>query len=152
MADEKTPTGSNTAVPVRDHDRVAMLSLRADGTPDNYDPELIGDEEATKAATREQFRQQAVSVTDDLARRQLAGGGTAGEDTPEDPTVEALKDAHEKAEENANEAADSAVDALLSKNREADQLVVAKAPGTDTATATNDPNAGAAVDRPDDEQ
>ena len=25
-----------------DHDRVAMLSVRADGTPDQIDPELIG--------------------------------------------------------------------------------------------------------------
>jgi len=25
-----------------DHDRVVMLSLRADGTPDQIDPELIG--------------------------------------------------------------------------------------------------------------
>ena len=151
MADEKTPEGTNTALPLRDHDRVAMLSLRADGTPDNTDPELIGDEEATKVATREQFRQQAVSVTDDLARRQLAGGGGAEEETPEDPTVEALQKAHEEAEKNAEEAADSAVDALLSKNRDADQLVVDKAPGTDTTAAANDPNAGAAVDRPDDD-
>ena len=29
----------------QDHDRVVMLSVRADGTPDQHDPELIGQDD-----------------------------------------------------------------------------------------------------------
>lgn len=47
-----------------DHDRVAMLSVRADGSADQYDPEFVIGEDAAKAATRRQFAEQAVSAAD----------------------------------------------------------------------------------------
>jgi hypothetical protein len=50
------------------HDRVAMLSLRADGTPDQTNPEIIGDKDAAVAAAKVQFAQQAVSAVDEAKR------------------------------------------------------------------------------------
>jgi hypothetical protein len=103
----------NTAVPEHgDRDRVAMLSLRADGTPDQHNPEIIGEKEFAEQATRQQFREQAVSAVDTEKRRELAIGG-AEEDAPQDPAIQELKDAHEKAEQAAEKAADSTVNALF---------------------------------------
>ncbi|MBC8091685.1 MAG: hypothetical protein H7Y15_07080, partial [Pseudonocardia sp.] len=83
----------NTAVdPAGDHDRVQMLSLRADGTPDQYRPELIGDPAATLAATEVQFKQQAVSGADQAARGVTSTAGTVVEDAPQDPTIADLQD------------------------------------------------------------
>lgn len=114
MADQTS--GANAPVAKKggnDHDRVAMLSVRKDGTPDQVDPEFIGDEEASKEATREQFRQQAVSARDVELRQDLVtGGGTSVDDAPQDPTVEKLEKEHEKVAKQAESAADSAVKAL----------------------------------------
>ncbi|MEI4273921.1 hypothetical protein TEK04_19545 [Klenkia sp. LSe6-5] len=55
-----------------DHDRVAMLSVRADGTADQYDPEIVVDVAVARAATREQFTQQAVSAADVRLAEQAA--------------------------------------------------------------------------------
>jgi len=110
MADEKQ-AGSNTAVErTRDHDRVQMLSLRADGTPDQYDPEFIGDKDLTLEATKEQFRQQAVSVRDTELRQPYPA---TAEETEEDPTIAELKAAHEEAVGAADSAAEAAVEGLF---------------------------------------
>jgi hypothetical protein len=134
MADEQQ--GSNTAVTETTeagaHDRVAMLSLRKDGSHDQHDPELIGDKDATLEATKEQFRQQAVSSVDEKLRATYVPG--ADEGAPEDPTVEELRKAHESAAEQAESDAETAVDALLVEKRTSDR---------DGAGTTNQP-AGAA--------
>jgi hypothetical protein len=110
MAEEK----GNTAVPQHgDRDRVAMLSLRADGTPDQHNPEIIGEKEFAEQATREQFRQQAVSAVDQEKRAELFGTGVQVEQLEQDPAIQELQDAHQKAEQAAEKAADSTVGALF---------------------------------------
>lgn len=114
MADNtSTPKAGNTATS-GDHDRVQMLSLRKDGTPDQHDPEFLGDYEATLAATQEQFRQQAVSAVDVAERGATAGGGFRVEDAPQDPSVEELQKKHQAAEKSANTAAEKVVKGLSS--------------------------------------
>lgn len=109
---------------VRDHDRVTSLSIRADGTPDQSNPELIGDPDQVREFTREQFSQSAVSAADTRERGvavrtpALVGqkDGTSREvdaaELPQDPSVERLGKAHTEASEAARGAADAAVDAL----------------------------------------
>jgi hypothetical protein len=87
-----------------DHDRVQMLSLHADGTPAQIAPELIGDKDATLAATKEQFKQQAVSAKD----VELRGAGDSDSERDE----EVLKKAHDAAAKAAEAAATKTVDAL----------------------------------------
>lgn len=121
---------ANTAVPGQgDHDRVQMLSLRADGTPDQHNPEMIGDEETTRRFTREQFKQQAVSAADVLVRgvtsapMMTVDDGKGGlkqidpADLPQDPQIEAIQDEHTKVAKSAEKAADGAVDALMPKDK-----------------------------------
>ena len=103
-------------VPAGDHDRVAMLSLNADGTP-NQTPgvEFIGDPEQTLAATKEQFVQQAVSAADTIARGNdgaVASTDDSGPSAGPDPQEEALKSAHESAAKAAEAAAEAAVATL----------------------------------------
>lgn len=43
-APAKQAEAAATAEPEREPDRVAMLSIRADGTPDQYKPILLDDE------------------------------------------------------------------------------------------------------------
>jgi hypothetical protein len=120
MADTTKPTGSSsegTNTPVAqhgDHDRVQMLSLKADGTPDQLNPEFIGDEEQTLKATEEQFTQQAVSAADVEARAELdaKGRGTEVSDPKPDPEIKKLEQAHEKAAKAGKSAAAKAVKAL----------------------------------------
>lgn len=65
MAEAKdTPKEANEVPHDGDHDRVQMLSLRANGTPDQHNPEIIGDQETAVKAAQEQFKQQAVSAAD----------------------------------------------------------------------------------------
>lgn len=124
--DSKTSTTSstkgNTAVPHQgDHDRVQMLSLKADGTPDQHNPEIIGDPEFAKAAAREQFAQQAVSAADVRATSVPMmtvsnDDGTTelkpASEAPQDPEIAKAQAEHEKVQEAAHKAADSMVDAL----------------------------------------
>jgi hypothetical protein len=120
-ADTKGAEG-NTAVPHQgDHDRVQMLSLRADGTPDQHNPEIIGDPEHAKALAREQFAQQAVSAADVRGHSVpmmtvTNDDGTTEErpasEAPQDPAIQDAVDEHEKVAEAARKAADAAVDAL----------------------------------------
>jgi hypothetical protein len=107
--DDKT---ANTAVPNEgDHDRVAMLSLNADGSPDQHNPEIIGEKQAALKATQEQFKQQAVSAVDQAKRPELLPSGTS-EEVGQDPAIAALTKEHEKAETAAETAAEKVVDAL----------------------------------------
>lgn len=119
MADAKTTGGAagNTAVSHGDHDRVVMLSLRADGTPDQHNPEIIGDKEFALEATREQFKQQAVSAVDQAERGVSSGAGGA-EPVAQDPAIAALQDKHEAAEKAAVSAAESTVGALFTDDED----------------------------------
>jgi len=103
-------TTANTAVPHEgDHDRVQMLSLRADGTPDQHNPEIIGDKETAVKAAQEQFKQQAVSAADVL---ESGTGGSTVEDAPQDPVIEKRQKEHDKLAAAAEKAADKVVDKL----------------------------------------
>lgn len=103
-----TPKKANPIQHDGDHDRVQMLSLKADGTPDQHNPEIIGDKEVALEATKEQFRQQAVSAVD--AQRIEAASGV--EDGPQDPSIQAATEAHEKAVAAAEKAAAKVVEEL----------------------------------------
>lgn len=92
------------------HDRVAMLSLKADGTPDQTAPEIIGDKEWAVAAAKEQFAQQAVSAADEKRAREAAA---VSETAVQDPTIKAAQDEHGKVAEAAEKTAESVVDALF---------------------------------------
>lgn len=112
----------NTAVPTKGdakpHDRVAMLSLRSDGTPDQTDPEIIGNEEFARTATREQFAQQAVSAADDAARVADATAAGAAEKVDQDPTIAKRQKEHQALASSAEKAADKVVDALYTGDDE----------------------------------
>jgi len=101
----------NTAVPHEgDHDRVQMLSLAKDGTPDQHNPEIIGDKDAAVAAAKEQFAQQAVSAVDVEKRGATIDTGVG--EVKQDPSIAELKKAHESAQSAAEKAAESAVSSL----------------------------------------
>lgn len=107
-----TTEKANTAVPHQgDHDRVQMLSLKADGTPDQHNPEIIGDKETAVAAAQEQFKQQAVSAAD--VANAPSGGGTTVDDAPQDPTIESAKKEHDKVAKAAEKAAEKVVSDLF---------------------------------------
>jgi hypothetical protein len=91
------------------HDRVAMLSLRADGTPDQVAPEIIGDKNAAVAAAKEQFAQQAVSAVDEAQRLEARAG--SGE-VAEDPSIAEAKKVHDAAAKAAESKAESVVNGL----------------------------------------
>lgn len=104
---------ANTAVPNQgDHDRVAMLSLRADGSHDQHNPEIIGDKEYATAAARRQFAEQAVSAQDfERNAAKVAAEGAAGT-VKQDPSIaKAIKD-DEKTAAAAVKAADDVVGSL----------------------------------------
>jgi hypothetical protein len=105
---EDTPV---VPVPAPPHDRVVGLSLRADGTPDQNNPEIIGDKAAAIEVTKRQFAEFAVSAVDAEKRREL---GLAGE--PEgstaDAKIDALKAEHDRVAEAAEKAAESVVNSL----------------------------------------
>lgn len=102
-----------------DHDRVAMLSLKADGTADQHNPEvIISEDEAVKASTR-QFAEQAVSAVD-VEKRGVSTSdsvlvgqedGTTKEvdasSLSQDPSIEELSKAHEAAAKASESAAQS---------------------------------------------
>ena len=92
-------------------DRVAMLSLKSDGTPDQTNPVVIGDKEAAVAAAKRQFAEQAVSSVDE-AERVKHGLSVAAEKVEQDPAIDALTKVHEKASASAEQRAESVVSAL----------------------------------------
>ncbi len=106
---EKKTAAAPEPAPVVAHDRVAMLSVRADGTLDQAAPELIGDKAATVAATQRQFAEQAVSAADDAARRAANATADAG---VQDPAITELQAAHDAAAAKAKEEASAIVDSL----------------------------------------
>lgn len=119
-----TPVKANTAVPHQgDHDRVAMLSLNANGTANQHNPEIIISKEAATEAATKQFTEQAVSAADAELRGAHAANDTTlvGDDgetvktseLPQDPQIAELKTAHDKASEAATKAAESSVDKLV---------------------------------------
>lgn len=115
MADEtskpsKAADAGNTAT-TGDHDRVQMLSLRADGSHDQLNPEIIGDPEIALKAAKEQFAQQAVSAVDVHERGASSSTGEY-DDAPQDPTIEALKAKHDAAAKAAEAAAEKMVKGL----------------------------------------
>jgi hypothetical protein len=91
------------------HDRVAMLSLKADGTPDQYAPEIIGDKDFAVASAKRQFAEQAVSAVDQAER----GVSTSDAETvKQDPSIEALQKKHDAAQSSAEKRAESVVGSL----------------------------------------
>jgi hypothetical protein len=107
-----------------DHDRVSMLSLKADGTADQHNPEIIGDKDAAVEAAKRQFAEQAVSAVD-VAERGASSGpvtlvgqedGSVKEEPlrtdSDDPSVEALRKKHESAAKSAESAAESTIKSL----------------------------------------
>lgn len=91
-----------------DHDRVAMLSLNADGSPDQHNPEIIGDKDAAIAAAKVQFAQQAVAAVDADRRADLGLAGTQDTDTS-DKAIDKLKAEHDRAAAAAEKRAESVV-------------------------------------------
>lgn len=106
MANQKESSTPANEVPGHgDHDRVVMLTLEADGTPRQVAPEFIGPKDHVLEATKEQFRQQAVSAKDVELR-----GVSDDEDSERDD--EKLRKAHEAAEKAAESAAEKTVNSL----------------------------------------
>lgn len=134
-----TDTKGNTAVPAHgDVDRVQMMSLRADGTPDQTPGfEIIGDRETALTQSREQFAQQAVSAVDQRERGVSGDGGAVVEDAPQDPTIEALKDQHDAAQDAAVKAADAAVDAAFTDDKARDKTTSADPKKTAATPSTS---------------
>lgn len=99
-------------IDVGDHDRVQALSIRKDGTLDQHNPEIIGDKDAALEATKEQFRQIAVSAVDAEKRAELGLAGSQDEGDTSDAAIDALKKEHEKAEKAADKAAEAVVNSL----------------------------------------
>lgn len=117
----------NTAVPTP-HDRVAVLSVRADGTHDQVNPELL-DADAAREYTKRQFREQAIGAVD--------GGNVVGPtviigkpgDEPDevvplaeyearqDPSIAEREAEHKKVAQAAEKAAESVVDSLSSDKK-----------------------------------
>lgn len=111
MADSKT-AADKPVVKTNEHDRVVSLSIRADGTPDQNDPEIIGDKEFALEATKRQFAQIAVAAVDAEKREELGLAGTpAGGDTS-DAAIDKLREEHEKAAEAAEKKAEQVVSSL----------------------------------------
>lgn len=111
MAEASTTPKQKNEVPHQgDHDRVQMPSVKADGTLDQHNPELIGDKDTTVAAVKEQFKQQAVSAAD--RANAPTGGGTVVEDAPQDPSIAKAQKEHEKVAAAAEKAAEKVVNEL----------------------------------------
>ncbi|MEU9793827.1 hypothetical protein AB0E27_24900 [Streptomyces sparsogenes] len=95
-----------------DHDRIVMASRRADGTPDQINPEFIGDKDVAIAAAKEQLAQQAASAVDTAARGVSSTPDGAAGDSEPDAEVKALKDAQDNAVEAAKDKAAREVEEL----------------------------------------
>lgn len=109
MADP-TAKGSKDAMNAAP-DRVSMLSIRKDGSADQFEPEFL-DEDFGREATRHQMVERAVSLVDEAKRPELGLTGDAGGTTVDadlDPAVADLKKAHEAAAKSAEAHADSLV-------------------------------------------
>lgn len=114
MADtKKTETAAADAVvATNDHDRVVALSVRADGTLDQNNPEIIGDKDAALDATKRQFAEIAVSAVDVTKRAELGLAGAAETGPSPDAAIDALKAEHDKAAAAAEKKAEQVVNSL----------------------------------------
>jgi hypothetical protein len=92
-----------------DHDRVAMLSLKADGTHDQHNPEIIGDKEFAVAATKRQFAEQSASAVD-VAERSAA---TVAPEVVDDPSIVELRKKQDAAVKASESAAEKTVESLV---------------------------------------
>lgn len=110
MAETKAASAANKVDTSGAHDRVAMLSLRADGTPDQTAPEIIGDKDAATEAAKAQFAEQAVSAVDEA--RRLEERENEGGEPAEDPSIAEAQKAHESAKKAAESKASSVVNSL----------------------------------------
>lgn len=116
----KTPAEANKVPHHGDHDRVQMLSLKADGTPDQHNPEIIGNKDVAVEAAKRQFAEQAVSAADVAEVRgpvTLVGqkDGSVKEvpaTTGQDPQIDERVKAHESAAQAAESAAEKTVSSL----------------------------------------
>ena len=111
MADSKSTSTEKAVIQTGDHDRVVALSVRADGTLDQTNPEIIGDKEAALAATKRQFAEIAVSAVDAKKRAELGLSRSTEGDTS-DAAIDALRDEHEKAATAAEKKAESVINSL----------------------------------------
>lgn len=107
----ETKSTSAAPAPAGDRDRVQMLSVAKDGSLDQHDPELIGDKDATLAATKEQFRTQAITAVDTEKRPELGLAPTPDE-VVEDKSIGELKKAQDAAAKSAESAAEKVVNNL----------------------------------------
>jgi hypothetical protein len=95
-----------------DHDRVVMLSVNADGSLDQTNPEIIGDKEQAIEATKRQFAEQAVAAVDATKRPELGLGGSEPVEPGPDAKIDELKAAHDEASKAAEQRAETVVDSL----------------------------------------
>lgn len=107
MAEANEKNVANAAVP---HDRVAMLSLKADGTPDQTNPEMIGDKEFSIEATKRQFAEHAVSAADDAKRATDRAEAAAA--LKQDPSIAAAQKEHDAIKVAAEKSAVETVERL----------------------------------------
>lgn len=108
MPDPKTT--EKPVVETGAHDRVQSLSINKDGVPDQSAGwEFIGDKDAALEATKEQFRQIAVSAVDREKRADLGLAGSADEGDTSDKAIDALRAEHEKAAAAAEKKAEAVV-------------------------------------------
>ena len=107
MAEIKSDKPVNPLVDEGDHDRVVMLSLNVDGSPDQHNPEIIGDKAAAVEATKVQFAQQAVAAVDAAKRAE-----SAEEDDTSDAVIDKLTAEHNKAAASAEKRAEALVNSL----------------------------------------
>lgn len=122
----QTPQKANPVPYQGDHDRIAMLSLNADGTANQHNPEVILSPEAATEASTRQFQEQAVSAVDTEQRIVATGEATAIVGTPEgepdkvvaaselpqDPSIEAATKEQIEAAQKAGSAAKVVVSKL----------------------------------------
>ena len=126
MAEASEVKKANVVPHAGDHDRIAMLSLNADGTADQHNAEVIIAKDEAVSAAKVQFAQQAVSAVDVAERGATAGtsavtlvGQSDGsvEEQPlsvnPDPSTEVLKKKHDEAAKAAEASAEKIVVALI---------------------------------------
>lgn len=116
-----TTTASSSVSTSVGVDRVAMPSLRKDGTPDQTeDFEIVGDKDAVRTALVEREKQRLVSIADQELRGIEAASGVLASDaepgegpggTKQDPSIVKLEKAHEKAEKEAEASAEAEIKA-----------------------------------------
>lgn len=111
MAD--TTKNTDKVIDTGDHDRVVAFSVNKDGGLDqSANVEVIGDRDAAIEATKEQFRQIAVSAVDREKRIELGLAGTPDEGDTSDGAIDKLKAEHEKAAKAGEAKAESLVKGL----------------------------------------